>query len=513
MGFERALLHFMSVKRILKLMTASLTGQGVSVINQLLIPPLFFHCYDHGIERYGEWIALSAAISYLNTVNGGIQNYANNQMTIHYNRGEVDTARAVQASALILSLSLFAIVAIADSTLLFLPVGRWLSLRYTASAAASQTMVLLILSLIISWLFAILANSFMAVGKLHRGANWTNAQRLFSTVLIAALLWGRASFPVLALGQCISIILFTVLVAIDLRTTAPILLPSLRYGSVAVIRSLIRPSALFMLYSVSGFLLWQGPVLIVQKILGPASLAIFSLTRIVFNMGRQLLIVVTNAIGQEITILIGSRDWMRLHRLYELSERVVLSLVTTVSVGTLLFCPFLLTVWLHKRSVYDPTLCLLMAIISAVMAIKEHKTQFQWSSNQHQRFSVSSLLAYLVMCALSTVMLPRYGMTSLMVLWLCAETVQVFYLLKLNRRLFPPEAHVSAVPVVRSAAVLAVCFGLSIWPVYSSVNWPLTTTVLIATAATAFLAVLSYYFFGLRELLGRFTAQLTQRPA
>src|ERR1700744_2209714 len=89
----------MSLKRILQLMLSYFIGQGVAVITQLIVPPLFLHFYENGLEVYGEWVALSAAISYLGTLNYGIQTYANNQTTILYNRGLLEEAKSVQASA------------------------------------------------------------------------------------------------------------------------------------------------------------------------------------------------------------------------------------------------------------------------------------------------------------------------------------------------------------------------------------------------------------------------------
>jgi O-antigen/teichoic acid export membrane protein len=270
---------------------------------------------------------------------------------------------------------------------------------------------------------------------------------------------------------------------------------------------------MFVLFAVSGLLLWQGPVIIIQMTLGAEALAIFSLTRAAFNMSRQLLVVLSFAIGQEITILVGSRDWSRLHRLYDLSERVVLAMITTVSVGTLLLCPFLFTIWLHQRSIYNPTLCLLMAIISSVMAIKEHKTQFQQSSNQHQRLAIFALSAYVVMSILSAILLPIFGVVSLLCIWLCVEVAQVVYLLGLNRQLFPAEMHISIAPVIRTLVVLTICFSLCVWPVYHNANWPLGTTVAVGGSAIACLAVLSYFFFGIRELQSKFTTKLRRRFA
>src|SRR5271154_3648372 len=94
----------MSLRRILKMVLAFVTGQGVTIVTQLLIPPLFLHRFANGIAVYGEWITLSAAVSYLTSLNYGVQTYAANQMTIHRNRGEVEECRSVQASGFLLLL-------------------------------------------------------------------------------------------------------------------------------------------------------------------------------------------------------------------------------------------------------------------------------------------------------------------------------------------------------------------------------------------------------------------------
>jgi O-antigen/teichoic acid export membrane protein len=503
----------MSLKRILKLLAAFFTGQGVSIVTQLLVPPFFLHRYAHGVEVYGEWIALTAAVSYLNTLNSGVQTYANNQMAIHYNGGEVEKAKTIQASAIKLSLMLIAAIAAGGSAVLFMPIGRWLHLQYVDSFAASLTVFVLMMQLLTNWLFSLLCGSYMVLGRAHRGQNWASAQRLVAVLAMSAFLWNIASFPVLALTQLASIVLFTLVAVVDMRISAPVLLPSLSYGSLKTMRAIIKPSAYFGLFSVSGFLLWQGPVLIIQLVLGPASVAVFSITRMIFNFSRQVLYVTTYAISQEITILVGNRNWAALYRLYDLSERVVLFLVTTISIGALLLCPFAFSLWLHKRSLYEPGLCLLMAMVSAVMGIKDHKIQFQWSSNRHQKLAVISLVAYLGMCGFSAVTLRPFGIAALMVLWLAAEMIQAGWILRLNKVLFPPEIHVSTAPVMRALAMLTVCFSLLVWPVYHSTQWSLPVTVAIAFCAVSVLSVFSYFAFGLKEVQSLIGSRLRRRLA
>ena len=97
----------MNLRRILQLLIVNFLGQGITVITQLLIPPFFLYFYGNGIAMYGEWLALSASVSYVNTLNYGVQTYANNQTTILFNRGDVEGAKTVQASAFRLLFLLF----------------------------------------------------------------------------------------------------------------------------------------------------------------------------------------------------------------------------------------------------------------------------------------------------------------------------------------------------------------------------------------------------------------------
>jgi len=503
----------MSLKRILKLLAAFLTGQGVAIVTQLLVPPFFLHRYPHGVEVYGEWVALTAAVTYLNTLNYGIQSYANNQMTIHYNRGELDEARAVQASAFRLLLAVIAVIGALAATVLLMPLSRWLGLTTISSHAASETVFFLILQILVIWAFVLLANSYMVLGQAHRGQIWRSGQRLIAVLAMAVCLWHRASFPILALVQLLSAVLFTFLVAIDVRIRAPILLPALSYGSWRKAASLVKPSAWFMLFSASGFLLTQGPVLLIQKILGPVAVAVFALTRIVFNMARWLLIAVTYSISQDITHLVGQRNWAQLRRLYELSEKVVLFLTPAATMGTLLLCPFLFSVWLHKRSLYDPAICLMMAAVSAIMGIKEHKYQFQWSSNQHIPLSKFTFAAYSCMLIISAFLLRPFGIHAFLLVWLLTEAIQVGYILHLNAQLFPEEMHLSIRPVLRLAAVIVASLAVSAWPCWQAVHWPLTRIVVVAVALTTALATACYFAFGLGEVKRVFASRLRHRFA
>ena len=501
----------MNLRRIVQLLFTSFLGQAVTVVMQLLIPPFFLRFYPHGVEVYGEWIALSASVNYLGTLNYGIQTYANNQMTILYNRGDVGGAMTIHASALRLLLLLFVLFAVAGLAVFVLPVASLLKLRHESPGVASLTLYLLILQIAFNMMFSLLANSYMVIGKLHRGNCFQSAQRLVMVLAMAVAIALRAPLTVLAGIQLVSLFLFFAIILLDARRTAPILVPSLRYGSWKQVREILRPSGHFGLIAMAGFLTWQVPVILIQRVLGPSAVAVFALVRTVFQMSRQVLSIASSTIGQDITALVGQQNWRTMRRLYDLSERIVLFLIPIVSIGSLMLCPFLFTIWLHKRALYDPTLCLLMAIVSAVLGIKEHKTQFQSSSNQHESLSVFILSGYAIMLMLSLIAMRWYGLAGFLVLWLLWEILQTAFVLRLNNRMFPADHRISARPVLRLALFMTIAFGLSIWPVYQEADWPLAWVVGCSVSVTAFLGVAAYFIFGVDEIRSLLAQRIRRR--
>ncbi|WP_158748134.1 hypothetical protein [Acidobacterium sp. S8] len=123
----------MSLRRIGKLFAAQNFGQLVTVLTQLLLPPAFLHSY--GVSLYGQWLALTAAVAYLTTFNYGLQTYTNMQMTIHYNRGEVQETREVQSAGLRILFAGFFIIGAALLVIFLIPVNALLHLTIPQLAA------------------------------------------------------------------------------------------------------------------------------------------------------------------------------------------------------------------------------------------------------------------------------------------------------------------------------------------------------------------------------------------
>ncbi|HEY3990247.1 MAG TPA: hypothetical protein VGM02_13175 [Acidobacteriaceae bacterium] len=487
----------MSLGRVSKLFAAQNATQVVSLLTQLLLPPIFLHNY--GVTLYGEWLALSAAIGYLSTVNYGIQTYTNMQMTIHYNRGEMDECVHLQSGGLFILLIVFLSLAILLSAVFFIPLDAWLHLELPLREAQA-ILYLLSLQIIVGMVFGFFSGNYMVIGSAHRGTNFNNLNLLLTTLVTALLAAMRAKLIWIAAAQFLVIVLMTCYLFVDFSRLAPMLRPTLRHWRKTSLRNILKPSGHYALLYSSNILGYQLPVIVIQRVLGPAAVVIFSVTRTIYSMGRRLPSLVTNSIGPEVTITYGERNWKKLRQLYELSERVVLLLIPPLSFGLMLFTPLLLVVWLRRGSLYDPWVCLLFGITIAIQSVKEHKYQFQFSTNQVRELSYMTPIAYGAMLLLSIPAMMWLGLPGMLVVWAIAEAAQLVYLLQLNRRLFGNEAVLSYRLVGVLMLFLLGGAVACVWPVFHIAAMSLPRQALIAGTVTVISLAVSYWIFGVDEI-------------
>lgn len=497
------------LSRIVKTGSALLGAQGIILVSQLVLPPLFLHKY--GVAGFGEWLALSAAASYLGTVNFGLQNFANTQVTIHHSRGETEEVNAVQATAFATLLAIVAVLAALLSVVFRMPLSGWLHLGIS-SQEASLTVYLLGLQILVRMIFGFLQGSFLVVGKYHRGAYWSNALWIAGLIATVVCIFDGRSFSSIAAWQLIVNCAFCFLIAADLRLTASVAFPRLSYVQLHRVMPILKPSGHFgMLFSAS-FLVYQLPIIFMQRMLGPGEVVAFSVTRTIYSMARQLLTSLSAAIGPEIVELYGVGNWRKLLQLYNSSERIVFALIPVVAFGTFLATPVAMSVWLHKPQLYRLDTCLLMALISAVAGLKEHKYQFQISVNQHSEMARFIFATYLGMVALIVPAIWLLGVNGFLLLWLATETLQTAHIIGLNQKLFAGVAQLELSPLVRLTALVAAAAASSTALAVILEGRGLTETAAVAVVAALVLAGLGYQTFNVRALQSLLLARF-HKPA
>ena len=498
----------MSFRRIAKLFAAQNANQLVVILQQLLLPPAFLHIL--GTSLYGQWIALSAAVSYLGTFNYGLQTYTNMQMTIHYNRGQLQECREVQSAGLRILLGAFVSAAMLLLVVFLLPLTTLLHLS-VSPLAAHLTLYLMGMQIMANMVFGFFSGSYMVFGEAHRGQHWGNLNQLLGMSTIVSLVLLRQPFPVIAAGQLTVTLSLAAYLCFDLSRRRQDIRPSLRYWRKGSLGSTLKPSAQYMLLASSQLLSYQVPVILMQRFLGPDIVVVYSVTRTIYSMSRRLLYLVTNSLSAEITLIYGQQDWKRLHRLYALSERVILLMTPPITFGSMLATPLLLQLWLHKGHIFRPGVCIVLGLTISILSIKEHKYQFQFSSNKVESISWQTLFAYGMTSILSIPLMHQFGIQGYLGLALISETLQLFYLLHLNDRLFAGEAELDHKPVYQMLAIMAVCTAIFFWPILHIRGVPYLIQGVVATATTLALTGFCYWIFQVDELRTMLWSKLSSR--
>lgn len=489
-------------------MAALLTSNVVNLITKLLLPPIFLLRY--GTTLYGEWIALSGAVAYLGTLNFGIQTYVTQDLTVRYQQNDLVRYHVRQSTSLRVLLGILGTAAIVCLVVFALPVQNWL--RLTLSQRVTDlTLYLLALQVLLGVLFGYFTGMFMVLSRAHIGVLWVNGLRLTLVVVVSTGAWVRLSFPALASLQAGVYLLGIALVLLHIYRAAPEIFPRISLWDRSAVGSILRPSSYFGLISTSTFLSYEVPVLILQRETGPFVVVAFTVMRTIFSMCRQILNAPTQAMGAEITRLFGRGEWRELTAVYNYSERLVFSLIPVVNLGVLVASPVLVAIWLHKPDLFAVLPYVIMAAISMTLSAKEHKFQFQFSTNTHEGLARIMFFGYVAMAIIAIPTVHWQGMLGFLYTWLGIEMFQVVRIVGLNRQLFSHTGEHRLTYVYRLLGISLIglaCAGTVLAHTHSA---PYRLQIMAAFAVSAVLAAIAFFLFDVRVIVQKLSSRLTHK--
>jgi O-antigen/teichoic acid export membrane protein len=505
------------LRGIAKNLTANFVSHLVSVLQQVVLTPLFIKGY--GAAGFGEWLTLSAAVSYLGTLDFGIQTFVNQDLTVRYHRGDMDGFHVQQSTALRMLLGIVTVVGALCTVCLAMPIERWLRMDGSGLGPAvdatvvRETLLVLALFVLTGIVFGFFTGQFLVLNRVHIGQYWTIARNATMVVFSIPCLLLHTSFLMIALAQLAGMLVCLVGTLITLFCVGRDIFPTLRYWDRSSVRGILGNSGYFGLIYASTLLCYQVPVLILARGVGPVEVAIFATTRTIFSMTRNVLNAFTQAIGPEVTTLFAKQDWPQLSRLYDYSERGVFALIPVANVGVLLLGPLLAHIWLHDPNMFRPGVYVLCAAVSIVMSAKEHKFQFQFSTNTHQELARFMFGTYLLLVAAWFFLVPRFGIDGLLAGWLAAEVMQVLYIMRLNKRFFAHHEVLDVKYPIRLTLLSLLVLAGTMFALPRTAQLPLLTQAVLAIGVGAALLGLDVPLFGLIPVWGKLRGVLERRLA
>jgi O-antigen/teichoic acid export membrane protein len=501
------------IKRILKMLGALGANTGLMLVTQLLLPPAFLHYY--GVSLYGEWIVLSGTLSYLSTLNFGITTYASNELTMLHKRADIDQYRKLQGSTLALLMFMMCIGVLIVSSVFLLPFGKLLHLTTMTPRDVAVTAFFLGLQMLLNILAGYYSGLFMVVQQSHRGLSWSVARAFAVTIVCFVMTTFRVRFEFLALGQFIAALIVTALSVFDLKRRLGVLPLGLQGANWDTARRTLKPSGMFAMIFAQQVLMYQVPINILQWLLGPQVVVLFNTSRTVLSAARQVLAQITTAIAPEITFSYANRDMKKMLYIFHQSERVVFAGIPIANLGTFLFAPIIVRLWLHRPELFDLRTYALMALISAAISMRDHKQFFQFSTNVHKRLSIIVFAGNLMMVGLSIPIIRTFGLYGFLCVWLASEVIQMALIFRENRKLFDHHESITFTPVINLVLVMLVSLPICMGAVHFAIQRSMGIVAAVAVAGGVMLIAESYFVFGLKDFWMELEKKLRQsaRPA
>jgi O-antigen/teichoic acid export membrane protein len=268
----------------------------------------------------------------------------------------------------------------------------------------------------------------------------------------------------------------------------------------ATLKLSLKPSAMFAMVFAQNFMVFQVPVILLQRLVGAELVVIFTVSRTILATARQLLQTVTNAIAPEITLSYGAGEMKTLLTLFHNSEKLVFFLIPVANLGAFLFAPLVLKAWLHDGRFFYPGLCGMMALISGAMSMREHKQFFQFSTNVHKQLSLIVFGGNVLMIGLSIPATLTFGVYGFLTVWLLSELSQMALLYRENKLLFSNDDSITIGPVLRLVALMVIALPCCYALIALGQSRSASAMAAFASAGILLIALPSYFLFGMNDL-------------
>ena len=484
------------VQRIARVASALAVGNILYGLAQLLLPPAFIAAY--GVNGYGEWLALSAGVSWMQTLDCGVQTFLVNELSIQFQRGNLARVRQLQSVALRISLAILVIgLLVVAGAAALVPVNVILGLTMSRSTA-SLIVLLLAAEILLSILWGQLNGMIRSFGYPHRAEFWAQLYTLILVTITCCLVFGRSSLWMIPAIRLLAFFLMAAASLLDLHRLTPHVFPKLSSWDNATAKEIVRPSLWFGSFTLNQFLVFQAPVLVLNALAGKPTLVAFSICRSFYGVARQLAQIARSSVSPELTRLAGLSDVGRLHKLFGLYEGVSLTVGLVGPTLAFVAAPKLVPLWTRSTVAISIPLFVAMMVTSVLNVGKDTRLALLQATNTHIGVARFCLITYTIFAIGCIPCAYVWGPTGIVVLWMGIEILQLVFVHRESRTVLPQLSWyrlgllgLGAVMLVRPAWWLGQILATGTW---------LTAGAVIAIAAVL-LTIPAASLFGLGALL------------
>jgi len=402
---------------------AGFAGQLLSVLSRIVLPPMFLKSW--GVDVYGEWLLITAAVATLalSEVGGGI--YIINRLTQFYANSEIKSFRATLQTALVIFVTwptaLFSMFVLVVTQV---PIGSILGLKSINGGLLSIVTVVLAFQIVVEIPKGLILGVFRATGNLPRGLMLANYVVLIQMVFVGLGLWLGAGIVVIAVLQIIPNIIIVLMAIFEINAKFPDQhLFSFKYFNFDIVKQFLRPSAHFFLIQMSQLLSIQGTVIVIGLLLGSVQVVVFVTIRTLSNLIKSILGLASHAAWPDMTKFEAEHDNSRLTMLFKALLRTNIVATAFIILALTSFGRAVYEFWLGKTGLYDQTIMNLLLLLLALQVLWSVYGNLLMATNKHHGLSAVTLALAIVSILFACVGAKMGGMKGLLYGMIAAEVL------------------------------------------------------------------------------------------
>lgn len=386
--------------RIIRSLYATGFGQAVTVLIQLAGVPLFLHFW--GVDKYGQWLILSAIPAYLSMSDFGFASAAANDMTMSVAQKRREGAVRTFQSTLVVLLLGGAVSGLVAGAVILLQTGIGL-LPVSVISGAGVALVIVVFwgQVVVGLLSGLVQGGYRCDGNYAQGTFLANVVRLGEFVASMACLLLGGGFVAVALSVLVVRFVGTAALASGLRRRSPWLSFGVRASSRSEVKRLLRPALAFMAFPVGNALSIQGFVLVVGWLAGGPAVVMFSTYRTMTRFPLQMMGMINNSAWPELSRAFGEEDITRARKLHRMALVTSVWLMLLAMAALLVLAEPLLRIWTAGQVPFERGLFLVLAAEVVANSAWYTSSVVSLSVNRFERIAVAYLVGTTVALAVS----------------------------------------------------------------------------------------------------------------
>ena len=414
------------LRRIIPAANAIFLGHLVPRLGSLILVPLFLKHWS--AIRYGEYLALFAAISYLASLDIGMQQAVINRLTQAYAKSDFNSYRVIQNTAMTFYLVLAGSVTLLVAALAWwLPLPHWMGLRVTEPFTASAVIILLAVYVMWSMPMRLLSAVYQTTGNLARTQWIANTQQILVVALSITVLCLGGGMVSMALVQVCTVALISVLVLLDLKRRHIILFPGFSASRLSALKELAHPSLLFALLLAGNLIAYQGSTLAISAAMGGLAVAIVSISKAVIDLIRQVLYSITLALGPDFARLEALGEFASLRKIHRMMVAATGALTMGLAATVWYEGAQVITVWTRGRIEPDVMLLRLFLVLLVLQTPWAASSTIATATNRHKVQAVGYFFSAVLGVMLVAVLLRWLGTWAVPVGLILGEAVGCYH--------------------------------------------------------------------------------------